>query len=163
MHQIPLTDQRSWSSIPEGHFPVFLSAVRTDILLDPDTGSPATNSTVIPVLDSLSDALQYAEEAVQRVPTARADIYDHHARAGDPLRRIYPVALRRRYDPLRRARRDTWGGSILLGAFAIWSVFAIGGSNQHFLWFYMVGMKMLVLGSIFFIRGVGYFLDNRAR
>ena len=34
-------------------------------------------------------------------------------------------------------------------------------SDMHFLWFYILGMKLLVLGVILFTRGAGYFLDHR--
>ena len=158
---ISLDNQDAWTRLHDGQFVVYLSSARTDVLLDPSTGALATGTTAIPVFDTLQDALQYAEEAVQRVPTARADLYDHHGRSGDAIRRIYPAALRRRYDPVRRAHRDTWVGSLLLAAFALWAVTFANRSNEHFLVFYIVGMKLLVLGSIFFIRGVGYFLDHR--
>jgi hypothetical protein len=147
----------------EGQFLVYLASARTDVLLDPATGVMATEDTPIPVFDRFEDAVQYAEEAVRRIPTARADVYDHNGRAGDSLRRIYPPALRRRYDPARRARRDAWAGSILLGLFVVWAITLANRSETHFFWFYMGGIKILVLGSIFFIRGIVYFLDQRTR
>ena len=53
-------------------------------------------------------------------------------------------AFAERFDPERRARRDTWAGGVLLGAFTIWSIIAAFSSDEHFLWFY-IGMKLLVL------------------
>ena len=157
-----LPTRKSMSEDPQpGQFLVYLADVRTDILLDPQTGAIARQSPRIPTFNSFEDAAEYAEQAVRRFPKARADIYDHTGRAGDSLKRIYPPELRRRYDPRRRARRDTWLGGTLLALFAIWSVTAATRSDMHFLWFYIVGMKLLVVGTVFFVRGVGWFLDNR--
>ncbi len=144
-----------------GQFYVYLANARTDILLDPSTGAIAKESTSIPLFDSFEDAVHYAEEAVQRLPKARADVYDHRGRAGDSLKRIYPEALRRRYDPLRRARREFWAGSVLLILFVGWAITFANRSDSHFLWFYIIGMKLLVLGLTFFLRGAGYLLDHR--
>jgi len=144
-----------------GQFYVYLANPRTDILLDPTTGAIAQEATPVPIFASFEDAVHYAEQAVKRLSEARADIYDHRGRAGDSLKQVYPEALRRRYDPLRRARREFWAGIILLGLFAVWAITFANKSDMHFLWFYILGMKLLVLGLIFVTRGVGYFLGHR--
>lgn len=163
MTRISLDDHPSWTRLHQGQFVIYLADARTDVLLDPWTGAFAANDTEVPVFDSIDEAAAFGEDAVQRIPTARANVYDHHGRAGDSLRRIYPVSLRRKYDPLRRARRDTWIGGTLLAIFILWACTVANNSNTHFFWFYMMGMKILVLGSIFFIRGVGSLLDHRTR
>jgi hypothetical protein len=146
--------------LPPGQISVFLSDVRTDVLIDCN-GHPADDATAIPVFDGLAKAEAFAEQAVARMPSACASIYDYHGRSGDPLRRVYHESIRRRYDPQRRARRDTWAGGGLLCAFAIWAFIAAFSSDEHFLWFYIIGIKLLVLGAILFVRGVGFLIAQR--
>jgi hypothetical protein len=145
---------------PPGEFVVFLSNWRTDVVVDRD-GRTANDATPIPVFESMSEAETYAEQAVAGMPSVCASIYDHQGRSGDPLRRVYHPSVRRRFDPERNARRSAWAGGCLLFAFAIWAVFAAFSSDTHFLWFYIVGMKLLVLGSVLFVHGMGFFIGRR--
>jgi hypothetical protein len=138
---------------------VFLSDWRTGTLID-EAGQEAGDRSTAPVFDSLVEAEAYAEQLVAGKPSVCAGIYDHLGRSGDPLRQIYHSSVRARFDPARRARRYVWIGSALLCAFAVWAL--VGRrSNEHFLWFYLFGMKFLVLGSILFIRGLAFFIERR--
>ena len=158
--RIRLNDGPAWENLRPGQFVIFLSDLRTDVILN-DEGKPAGEATLVSVFESLAEAKQEAEAEVARVPTACAAIYDHKGRSGDPVRRVYHQSVQRRYDPERRARRDAWAGGSLLVAFIIWSIAAAYSTDEHFLWFYILGMKLLVLGTILFVRGVGFFLGRR--
>jgi hypothetical protein len=155
-----LDDAPAWEALREGQAVVFLANARSEILLDSD-GKPANGATSIPVFESIGEAEDYAERTVQRMPTVCAEIYDHRGRGGDPLERVYHESLRKHFDPERRARRYAWTGGCLLGIFAIWAVVAANRSNQHFLWFYLIGVKLLTLGTILFVRGMGFFIERR--
>ena len=161
--QIELNDRAAWECLSPGQFVVFLSDCRTEVVLDGD-GKPAADSTFVPVFESLPDAETYGEETAARSPAVCAEIYDHLGRSGDPVRRIYHEGVRKRFDPERRARRDAWTGGSLLFAFTIWAIMiwlARNWSNEHFLWFYIIGMKLLTLGTILFVRGVSYLMAQK--
>jgi hypothetical protein len=160
--QIQLNDGQGWERLRPGQFVVFLSDARTDVVLDSD-GKLAGDSTCIPVFESMVEAEAHAEQAVERMPSVCAAIYDHRGRSGDPLRRIYHRSIRSRFDPERSARRYAWIGGCLLVAFAIWAVIAAYSTDEHFLWFYILGVKLFVLGAVLFVRGIGFFLDRRRR
>jgi len=141
---------------------VFLSDPQSDVLLGVD-GNAAGETTAIPVFENIEEAERHAEQSVARQPSACASIYDYRGRSGDPLKRIYHESLRKRFDPQRSARRSAWVGGCFLGTFVIWAVIAAFSTDEHFLWFYILGMKLLTFGTILFVRGVGYFLGKRGK
>jgi hypothetical protein len=149
--QIELNDGAAWEALRPGEFVVFLANAQTEVGLD---------KTSVPVFENLAEADLYAAEAVSHDPAICAAIYDHRGRAGDPVRRVYHESVRKRFDPERSARRSAWTGGVLLGLFAVWSVIASNATDEHFLWFYIVGVKLLVLGTILFVRGVSFFLGK---
>ncbi len=157
---IRLDDASAWEALRPGQFVVFLAGARSEILLDRD-GRTADHTTSVPLFDSLDDAERYAEKTVASMANVCGEIYDHHGRSGDPVKRVYPESLRRRFDPERSARRYAWAGGGLLCVFTIWAIVGANRSDLHFLWFYIIGMKLLTLGTILFVRGVGFFIGRR--
>lgn len=149
---IQLDDVAAWDRLQPGEFAVFLSNARSDVGLD---------RRAVPVFDSLPEAEAYADQAVSGNVSACASIYDHHGRSSDPLRRVYHSSVRSNFDPERRAKRLTWTGGGFLAAFAIWAVYAATSTEEHFLWFYIVGVKLLTLGTVLFVQGIGYYLGRR--
>lgn len=117
---------------------------------------------MIPVFQSIQEAEIFAEQGVARAPSLCASIYDHRGRSSDPLRRIYHSSLRRKFDPERSARRSAWTGGAFVLAFAIWAIVAVG-TDERFLWFYILGLKLFTIGTVLFVRGVGYFLGRGPR
>lgn len=163
MHrQIQLNDAAAWESLRPGQFVVFLSDPHSDVLLDVE-GSAAGEATAVPVFENMEEAERYAEQSVVRLPSMCASIYDHLGRSGDPLKRVYHESIRKHFDPARSARRSAWVGGCFLGAFVIWAVIAAFSTDEHFLWFYILGMKLLTFGTILFVRGLGYFLGKRGK
>jgi hypothetical protein len=64
--------------------------------------------------------------------------------------------IRHRFDPERRARIYAGTGGCFLGAFTIRALIAAHKSEEYFLWFYIVGTKLLVLGTVLFVRGMSH-------
>ena len=159
--RLKINDRRAWESLRPGQYVVFVSNCRTDVVLGSD-GRPADDETSVPVFDDLAAAEEYARRTVEPTPSVCACIYDHQGRSGDPVRRIYHESVRRRFDPVRRARRYAWAGAGFLCAFVIWALIA-SRDNERFLWFYLLGMKLLVVGTVLLVRGIGFFLGRRGR
>jgi hypothetical protein len=149
---IQLNDLPAWDRLHAGEFVVFLSNARSDVGLDRGD---------VPVFDNLPEAEAYAEQAVSGNASVCAAIYDHHGRSGDPVHRVYHASVQHTFDPERRARRLTWTGGGFLLAFAIWAVYAATSTEEHFLWFYIAGVKLLTLGTVLFVQGIGYYLGRR--
>jgi hypothetical protein len=157
--RIQLNDGPAWENLRPGQYVVFLSNCDSDVLLNSD-GTPANDQTWVPVFDSLAEAEDYGTRAIQSTPTVCAGIYDHQGRSGDPVLRIYHQSARRRFDPERRARRYAWAGASFLSAFVIWSI--IGSrTNERFLWFYLLGIKLFTVGTVLLIRGLSFFIGRR--
>ena len=154
-HRIKLDDRSAWDALRPGQYVVFLSDAHTDVVLDSD-GRVAGEAMSVPVFECVADAETYAGQIVLSLPHVCAAIYDHHGRACDPLRRVYHESIRHRFDPERRARIYAWTGGSLLATFTIWAFIAAHKSDEHFLWFYIVGMKLLVLGTVLFVRGMSH-------
>jgi hypothetical protein len=161
LHQeIKISDRPAWDHLCPGQFVVFFKDSRTDVVTD-SAGRPADDFTSVAVFESVADAETYAGNMVALAPTLCAEIYDHLGRGGDPVRRIYDESIRRHFDPERRARRYAWTGGCLLVGFCLWSILAARLSSEHFLWFYIIGIKMLTLGTVLFVRGTSYFIGKR--
>ena len=157
---IRLNDPAAWETLRPGQFTVFLADAKSDVLLDGD-GRPAGDTTSIPVFPSMSEAEVHARQVVAGRPRICAEIYNHQGRSGEPVLRVYDESVRRRFDPELRAKRYVQVGGGLLCAFAIWAVIAANRSSEHFLWFYIVGIKLLTLGTVLFVRGIGFFIGRK--
>ena len=154
-----MNDVAGWTTLHPGQYVVFLSNCDTDVLLDND-GRLANDQTAVPVFDRLADAEEYAARIVRPTPSVCAGIYDYQGRSGDPVLRVYHESARRRFDPERRARRYVWIGACFLCAFFIWWI--IGSrTNERFLWFYLLGMKLFTVGTVLLVRGIGFFIGRR--
>jgi len=161
LHQeIKLGDLPALDHLRPGQLIVFFKDARSDVVTD-TAGRPANECTTVAVFNGVADAEVYANTIVAATPTLCAEIYDHRGRSGEPLRRVYDESLRRRFDPERRARQHTWIGGCLLLAFCLWAILAARLSSEHFLWFYIVGIKIFTLGTVLFVRGMSYFMSKR--
>ena len=144
-----------------GQFACFLYDTRNDVMVN-ERGEPIESSDSVPVFDCVEDARGWVGEVLDRRPHLRADIFDSRGKAAGPVERVYSEPMRKRFDPDKRARRDCLvGGTLLLGAGGIAVLAAL--DDWRSIWAYVAGLKCLVLGTIFFVRGAAWRWDQRGR
>jgi hypothetical protein len=144
MHTLPLFDKGvHWSSvIRPGQYAAFLR--------DRDTSAPLSNDVTI--FDSLPEAHAWGETICAAHPRARCDIYDSDGLANDAVESIYNAAVRGNYVGPKPARRRLYGGlaAVCVGSALIaWDVHR----DLLFLWGYILGVKMVLVGGALAIQG----------
>jgi hypothetical protein len=148
---------RAWNHrMLPGQYALFFHDARTDVMLD-EAGSVVQREDAVAVFESLDGAREYARETVERRPVLRAEIFDSR---GGLVEKIYSETMRRRFDPRRLARRDVQiGGALLAGAAGTTTYAALG--NWQSIWAYIIGTKLLIVGTFIISRGIGWYLDDR--
>ena len=141
-----------WSSaIQPGQYAAFLR--------DRDTSVPLTADSVT-IFDSLPEARAWGEEICARNARARCDIYDSDGLANDAVESIYNAAVRDNYvGPKPARRRLYWGLAVMCvgSALIAWDVHR----DLLFIWGYIVGVKMVLVGGSLATQGVLMLRDLR--
>jgi hypothetical protein len=110
------------------------------------------------ILGSLNEAEAFATAEVARRPALRCTIYDHHGLIGAPLRDIRGSKFKAESEISPRFRR--WGGSVLfLGGLILIMVDWL--HDFRFSWPAMIGVRMLILGSILLVTEAMVVLHKR--
>jgi hypothetical protein len=132
-----------WSSaIRPGQYAAFLR--------DRDRSVPLTADVTI--FDSLAEARVWGEEICARHSRARCDIYDSEGLANEAVESIYNASVRGNYVGPKPARRRLYAGlaAVCVGIFLIaWDVHR----DLLFLWGYIVGIKMVLVGGSVAVQG----------
>jgi hypothetical protein len=141
-----------WSSaIHPGQYAAFLR--------DRDTSVPLTADSVT-IFDSLPEARAWGEDLCAQHPRARCDIYDSEGLAKDAVESIYNAAVRDNYvGPKPARRRLYWGLAVMCvgSALIAWDVHR----DLLFIWGYIVGVKMVLVGGSLATQGVLMLRDLR--
>jgi hypothetical protein len=132
-----------WSSaIRPGQYCAFLR--------DRDTSAPL--SIDVTIFDSLAEARAWGEAICAQQPRARCDIYDSDGLANDAVESIYNAAVRENYVGPKPARRRLYGGlaAVSVGiALIAWDVHR----DLLFMWGYILGVKLVLVGGALAIQG----------
>jgi hypothetical protein len=148
-----------WSSaIQPGQYAAFLRDRDTSVPLTADGLFAAHKSVTI--FDSLDEARAWGEEICTRHSRARCDIYDSAGLANDAVESIYNAAIRGNYVGPKPARRRLYGGlaAVCIGIVLIaWDVHR----DLLFIWGYILGIKMVLVGGAVAIQGVLMLRDSR--
>lgn len=95
-----------------------------------------------------------------RHPELCCEIYDHEGKSGEPLQVVYNPAVEGRYRGRPLERRITIWGSVVFSCGAALIVVDI----QHglaWIWGYVLGLKMLVVGTGLLVRGLSGLYEGR--
>jgi hypothetical protein len=163
---IHINNPADWERLRPGDFVVFLIDAYTEVVCASD-GKASSGDETIPVFDSLEAARVHAEAAVESMLRLCAQAFDHRdwdyrGRAGDPVEQVYHKSLRRRFDRRRQAKNECLAGGAMLGCFGVWVIWG-AASDWRFLWFYLIGLKLFIVGSLLTVRGVGWMLGQKKR
>jgi hypothetical protein len=132
-----------WSDeIREGQYVVFVFAAKTHI------GEPS-----VALCENLAEAVGVARDVVQSHPDLFCEIYDHHGKSGEPIEVVYHPAERGKYVGRPVAKREAlWGAALCLCASGV--IIADFRHDLALIWGYVIGVKMLIVGVSFLVRGL---------
>lgn len=157
---MPIFDQGiHWTSaIRPGQYAVFLRDRGTSALLP--LGEPFAAQNSIAIFESLSEARAWGEEICARHARVRCDIYDSEGLANDAVESIYNAEVWGNYVGPKPARKRLYGGiaALCVGIVLIaWDVH----HDLLFLWGYIVGIKLVLIGGTLAIQGALMLRDLR--
>ena len=148
-----------WSSaIWSGQYAAFLRKRDTSAPLTADGQFAAQNAVTI--FDSLAEARLWGEGICARHSRARCDIYDSEGLANDAIESIYNAAVRGNYLGPIPARRRVYAGiaAACVGLVLIaWDIHR----DLLFMWGYILGVKMVLIGGAVAIQGALMLRDLR--
>ena len=146
------------SAIRPGQYAVFLRDRDTSVPLAADGQFGVHNSVTI--FDSLSEARVWGGQVCALQARVRCDIYDSEGLASEAVESIYNAAVRGRYVGPKPARKRLYGGlaAVCVGTVLIaWDVHR----DLLFLWGYILGLKMVLVGGAVAIQGALMLKDLR--
>jgi hypothetical protein len=151
-----------WSElIREGQYAVFVLDARIRLPRD-FNGEPfgPNGDGAVGIAEDLSEAGSSARGIVARHPELCCEIYDHEGKSGPPLEVVYEESVRGRYVGLPVARRETMWGSFLFCC-GIGFVALDVSRDLLWMWGYIVGLKLCLVGGSFLVRGVAGMYEHR--
>jgi hypothetical protein len=141
-----------------GQYAVFVFDAQSHVARDSEGQRFDSGDNIsIALCDDLVDAIHFAADVVARHSELCCEIYDHEGKAKDPLEVVYNRAVRSKYRGLKYSRRETfWGSVVLLCGIALIAVDA--SRDLAWIWGYVIGMKLTLVGGAFVVRGsVGWY------
>jgi hypothetical protein len=160
LRALPIFDEGiHWTSrIRSGQYALFIRDRDTCVPIAAE-GQFAAHHFVA-IFDSLPEARASGEEVCAKHPRARCDIYDSEGLANDPVESIYNAAVRQNYVGPKPARRRLYSGvaAVCVGIVLIaWDVHR----DLLFMWGYIVGVKMVLIGGAAAVQGALMLRDLR--
>jgi hypothetical protein len=148
-----------WTSkIRPGQYAVFLRDRDTSVPLNVDGQFAAYDSVTI--FDSLREACIWGENICARHSRTRCDIYDSEGLANDAVESIYNIGIRGNYVGPKPAQRRLYWGLVAVCAGVVliaWDVHR----NLLFMWGYILGIKMVLIGGVVAVQGALALRDLR--
>lgn len=143
-----------WSEmILPGQYAVFAYDARTHVARGPDGLFAPAGEDSVAICEDLTRARDVSERLVASHPDICCEIYTHEGKSGDPVQVIYNSSVAGKYTGRPFARREALQGAALWLCAAIF----IGVDIHHHLawmWGYVIGLKLLIIGTAFLVRGL---------
>ena len=163
LHDPARTPPHWLDSIQPGEYAVFILNARSRLATN-DAGQPfRTGEASTRICPDLPSAIVFAESVVDAHPELCCQIYDSTGKSGDPIETVYNPSEQGKYVGLPVAKRELLIGCCLIAA-AIPFIVYDARHELAWLWGYVVGLKLTVVGSTFAIRGTAGIIEHhRAR
>ena len=147
--------------IRPGEYAVFVLHADSRAPADRDGRDFRAGEASVIIAPHLAAARDFAEKIVAANPKLCCEIYDHHGKSGPPVATVYESSVRGRYEGIEYARRNTAIGVLLLALAAAFIVYD-ARHDLVWLWGYIVGLKLLIIGSVFLVRGTAGIIEHRS-
>jgi hypothetical protein len=139
---------------------VFILDARDRVPKNVDGRSFGEGEASVEIADNFNDAVRFANEVVSRHPELCAEIYNHEGKSGEPIRTVYEPSVRGKYEGLPPAKRSTGIGLLLLAAATVFVIYD-AKHDLRWMWGYIVGLKLAIIGGSYLVRGVAGLLEHR--
>jgi hypothetical protein len=146
--------------IRPGQFCVFLLTASARAPKDANGQGFAPGEDSVQVAVNLPEALCFAEEIVSRHPQLCAEIYNHQGKTDEPIRTIYNPSERGKYEGADLAKRLLFIGLAVLSVAAPFIIYD-AKRGLRWMWGYIIGLKLFIIGGTFVIRGIVALLELR--
>jgi len=145
--------------IRPGAYAVFVLQADSRAPADRDGNDFRLGEASAMIAPHLAAAQDFAEKIVTSNPKLCCEIYDDHGKSGPPVATVYDSSVRGHHEGIEYARRNTTIGLLL---FALAAVFIVYDARHDlaWLWGYIVGLKLLIIGSVFLVRGTAGMIEN---
>ena len=151
-----------WTEIiSDGEYSVFILTAGDRMPRDMEGLPFSSGGESAAICADLDEAVTFANAIVARHPELCAEIYDHEGKSGEPLRIVYEPSVRGKYEGRPYAKRETaWGVTIVCCGIA----FIIVDFRHHleWIWGYIIGLKLVIIGGSFLVRGLVGLYEHRA-
>ncbi len=151
-----------WSEvILPGEYCVFILDAETRTPRDAEGRPFSPGSEAVAICGGLEEAVDLAESIVNRHPELCGQIYDRHGKSDEPLRTVYEPSVRGRYEGRPYARRETLRGLTLMSGGAVLVLIDVR-HDLTWMWGYIIGAKLALIGGAFLVRGLIGLYGHRA-
>jgi hypothetical protein len=147
--------------IRPGEYCVFVMTADSRAATDGDGMRFRAGEASVMIAADMAEALRFAGTVVKAHPQLCCEVYDHEGKSGEPRETIYDDSVRGRYQGLPLAKREMWIGSAFVAGASIFIVYDALHSLA-WMWGYIVGLKLLVIGTSYLVRGVAGLIEHRA-
>ena len=146
--------------IRPGEFCVFILDADDRVPKDFEGRHFRDGDAAVEITPDFDTAVRFAEAVVARHPELCCEIYGSEGKSGEPLRTVYEASVRGKYEGLPFAKRET---AIGLAVIFVASLFIIYDARHdlRWMWGYIIGAKLLIIGGSYLVRGVAGIFEHR--
>jgi hypothetical protein len=157
----PCRTPAHWSEvIRAGQYAVFAYDARTHVSRGSDGQFTASGEDAVAICPDLAHARDLSDTLVASHPDLCCEIYTHEGKSGDPVQVIYNAAVAGKYTGRPFARREAWQGAALWLCAAVFIAVDIH-HDLAWIWGYVIGVKLLIVGTAFLVRGLVGLYEHR--
>jgi len=128
---------------------------------DSDGNSFSPGQEAVAICADLDEASRLANSIVTLHPQLCGEIYDHTGKSGESLQVVYEPSVRGKYVGRPFAKGEALRGFAILAA-GIFFIMLDVRHDLRWMWGYILGLKLTVVGGSFIVRGLIGLHENRA-
>jgi hypothetical protein len=107
-------------------------------------------------------AVRFAEGVVAGHPELCCEIYGSEGKSGEPLQTVYEASVRGKYEGLPFAKRETAIGLAVILVASLFFFYDVR-RDLRWMWGYIIGAKLLIIGGSYLVRGAAGLFEYRLR
>jgi hypothetical protein len=146
--------------IRPGEFSVFVLDADNRVPKDFDGREFRDGDAAVEIASDFDEAVHFAEGVVARHPELCCEIYGSEGKSGEPLRTVYDASVRGKYEGLPVAKRETAIGVALIFVASLFIIYD-ALHDLRWMWGYIIGAKLLIIGGSYLVRGTAWLLEHR--
>jgi hypothetical protein len=146
--------------IRPGEYSVFIFDAHLRVPKDYDGHKFRDGETSVQIASDFDEALRFAQAVVASHPELCCEIYGNEGKSGEPLRTVYEPSVQGKYEGFPWARREASIGLSLVAVAALFIVYD-ARHDLRWMWGYIIGAKLLIVGGGYLVRGAAGLYEHR--